>query len=740
MMVLLGASLLSGCEQTRRISHSVPTPLTSTGVPDRSGPIQAGPLAPQQMTADTAGDSGLSGPEIYLGGAPPLVTSAGEGVTDVGNEDITLNFANADVREVANEILGNALGLTYVINPRVQGTITLRTARPLKRSDAIGVLEDVLAMNGAALVRDGEIYKIVPLAEAVTSPPILRQGAMPIPMERGFGLYVFPLRFVSAAALLETVQPLAPPGGILRVDAERNLFILAATSSQAEDFGQLLALFDVDWMKDKSFGLFPLANASAENVSAELRRIFGQPGQDAEAGIIEFLPVERLNAILVITPQESYLEEVRVWVQRLDRGIEGDRRQLYVYYVQNGRARELAEVVGKALSAEVTRTTEAAPPRRSYENVAPELGTAPGEPPPVPSDGAVGETTQSELDGAAEPLRQALPMSGDGLAGPDIGISGAEPSETQAVFRIVADTRNNALLIYATADEYDLVKAALEKLDLVPLQVLIEATIAEVTLNDTLKYGLEWFFDVGNQTITFNNANVRTSNPRPSNLIFTQVPGLSWLFATNDVRVVLNALTAITDVNVISSPTLLVLDNEPARLQVGDQVPIAIRSAQSVSDVDAPIVNEIEYRDTGVILDIIPRVNSSGLVVLDIIQEVSDVGATSTAAGTTVTEGITPTISQRRIASTVAVNSGETIALGGLIRDTDTETVTGVPLLSDIPILGNLFKTTTDIKRRTELLVLLTPRVVRDSDDARNVTEELRRRLRALESLPALIQ
>jgi general secretion pathway protein D len=540
--------------------------------------------------------------------------------------------------------------------------------------------------------------------------------------------------------LLETLQPLAPPGGILRVDAERNLFILAATSSQAEDFGELLALFDVDWMRDKSFGLFPLTNARADNVSAELRRIFGDSGQEAEAAVIEFLPVERLNAILVITPVESYLEEVRAWVQRLDRGIEGDRRQLYVYYVQNGRAGELAEVVGKALSAEVARTTEAAPQQRVSQGMAPAFGTSPGAPPPVPSDGEAGAVAPGDIGTTAEPLRQALPETGEELAGPDILIGGAEPSEPQAIFRIVADARNNALLIYATAEEYELVRTALEKLDLVPLQVLIEATIAEVTLNDTLKYGLEWFFDVGNHTITFNTTNLRTPTPRPSNLIFTQVPGLSWLFATNDVRVVLNALTAITDVNVISSPTLLVLDNEPARLQVGDQVPIAIRSAQSVTDVDAPIVNEIEYRDTGVILDIIPRVNTSGLVVLDIIQEVSDVGATSTAAGTTVTEGITPTISQRRIASTIAVNSGETIALGGLIRDSNTETVQGVPLLSDIPILGNLFKTTTDIKRRTELLVLLTPRVVRDSGDARNITEELRRRLRALESLPALIQ
>jgi len=368
--------------------------------------------------------------------------------------------------------------------------------------------------------------------------------------------------------------------------------------------------------------------------------------------------------------------------------------------------------------------------------------TAPGETPlGYGQDGQTGAAPAPEdAFGAQAPLRQPLPGPGEEAIGPEIGIGGAEQPSSQPVFRIVADTRNNALLIYATAQEYELVEAALQKLDIVPLQVMIEATIAEVTLNDALKYGLEWFFDIGNHNVTFSTADVRTSTPKPNNLIFTQVPGLSWLFATSDVRVVLHALTAITDVNVISSPTLLVLDNEPARLQVGDQVPIAVRSAQSLTDVDAPIVNEIEYRDTGVILDIIPRVNSSGLVLLDIIQEVSDVGATSSAAGTTVTEGISPTISQRRIASTVAVNSGETIALGGLIRDSNTETVTGVPLLSDIPILGNLFKTTTDIKRRTELLVLLTPRVVRNSGDARTITEDLRRRLRSLESLPPLIQ
>lgn len=691
----------------------------------------------------------LTQPEIYRGGAIPVRAEPPQGVTDIGAADITVNFANADVREVVGAILGDALHLTYIIDPRVQGTITLRSAAPLPLNAAVGMLEDVLAMNGAALVREDELYKIVPIAEAVSAPAILRQGAAPVPLDRGFSLHVFPVRYASAAALMDVIQPLAPPGRQLRVDPQRNLFILAATSSEADDFSEMLSLFDVDWMRGKSFGLFPLKHADPENVVAELRRVFAQPEDPAQAGIIEFLPIQRLNAILVITPQEAYIDQAQSWIQRLDRGMEADRRQLYVYFVQNGRAKELAEIVGEALSADVAQTDAGSEARLGP-------GLLPGEisSPALGGSQSYGSSNQPIGSNQSEGQNPAdvydidePPQSTDFLtdrqaasAGPDIGISGGPEQQQQfGSFRIVADARNNALLVYATSTEFELVSAALTKLDIVPLQVFIEATIAEVTLNDTLKYGLEWFFDVGNSTITFNTTGVTTSQPKPNNLIFTQAPGFSYLFATSDIRVVLNALTQITDVNVISSPTLLVLDNEPARLQVGDQVPISVRSSTSVTDSDAPVVNEIEYRDTGVILDLVPRVNSSGLVVLDIIQEVSDV-ASSTVTGATVTQTISPTISQRRIASTVAVKSGETVALGGLIRDNKANTITGVPLLSDIPVLGNLFKTTTDFQRRTELLVLLTPRVVRDSVDARTVTDELRRRLRAVEPLPALIQ
>ena len=668
--------------------------------------------------SDAADTSGLAGPEIYLGGQPPLATRSASTITELGNEEFTFNFANADIREVVNEILGTALGISYVVDPRVQGSITLRSARPLKRSDLLGLLEDVLAMNGAALVPEGDQYRIIPLAEAVSSPAILEGGPMPRPLERGYGLHVFPLKFASATALLETLQPLAPPGGVLRVDPERNLVILAGTSSQAQDFGSLLDLFDVDWMQDKSFGLFPLENASAENVSTELRRIFGEPGQDAEGEIIEFVPITRLNAILAITSQESYVERVRVWVQRLDRGIEGDLRQLHVYFVQNGRAQQLAEVVGKALSAEVTRGSQEDLQQRDQSSLEPGFGpqddAGPADVEGVPPDGQ--ELTEPTL-------RRS---DSEELIAPDIGITGAAPSAPETALRIVADTRNNALLIYATATEYALVKSAIEKLDIIPLQVMIEATIAEVTLTDELRYGLQWFFHAGDSNFTF--------SPLASGAVAPIFPGFNYALTSSNAQVILNALTQITDVKVISSPQLMVLNNETARLQVGDQVPIATQEVQSIVDSDAPIVNSIEYRDTGVILSVSPRVNSGGLVVLDIVQEVSDVVSTTTS------ELNSPTIQQRRIKSTVAVQSGESVALGGLIRDGNNKGVTGIPVVSEIPLLGNLFKTTTNTQRRTELLVLLTPRVATSRQDAREITEELRSRVRALAPLEYRVQ
>jgi general secretion pathway protein D len=465
--------------------------------------------------------------------------------------------------------------------------------------------------------------------------------------------------------------------------------------------------------------------------------------------------------VLVITPQRSYLNNARTWIERLDRGTQSDRRQLFVYYVQNGRAPELASVIGQAFAVNVSTGAEG-----QGTELAP--GLAPADlsrgptfvPQQAMGQGAGGATggpgygTGSAFGGGAyngggmgngtlSAARRQVPYDAALGGPPGAGPPGQEAAAAPDSLRIVADPRNNALLIYATPAEYETILSALKKLDIVPLQVLIEATIAEVTLNDALKYGLEYFMNFGGSTVVFNSAaNGVTSRPDPTDLV-SSFPGFSYLLSLKNVKLVINALSQITDVKVISSPQLMVLDNQPARLQVGDQVPLAVRTSISTDSTSssAPIVAEIEYRDTGVILDIIPRVNSGGLVVLDIVQEVSDVSPTVvTADTTTTTQATTPTISQRRIASTVAINSGDTVALGGLIRESTNHSVSGIPLLSEIPVMGNLFKSTSNAAQRTELLVLLTPRVVRDRQDAREVTDQLRQRLRGLAPLSGKIQ
>ena len=757
--VALCSLLLVGCEsQPHGPSAVLPAPIA----PKESALPPAPPREPAKVEAlpESANKSPLSEPEIYQGRSLPAA-QAETPITVAEGGDVTLNFVNSPIREFVDSVLGTTLGLTYVVDPNVQGTVTLRTARPLPRDRVLGVVEDALAMNGAALVQKGNVYKVVPLEDAASSPAILQQGGTAPPqLDRGFSLHVIPLHYGAAPALQEVLQPFVPQGRTLRVDPTRNLFIFAGTGPEAADFADLVSIFDVDWMAGKSFGIFPLKYADPSKIAGELQHIFGQGSQKAPADVVDVVPIDRLNAVLVITPQRSYLQDARDWIARLDRGSEADRRQLFVYYVQNGRAAELAGVLGQAFNVNVGISQQETPPSSLAPGLSPSDLTQPGasQQSYSPSSGLTGNTSfgntggtsfgsSESAAGALSPLRQSMqggggtPALGVG-AGPGAQANTGAPQGQENQLRIVADIRNNALVMYATPAEYETMLGALKKLDIVPLQVLIEATIAEVTLNDQLKYGLEYFFSVGSSNFVFSSAQSTTPAPTP-NLLNSAFPGFSYILSQSNARVVLNALSQITDVKVISSPSLMVLDNQPARLQVGDQVPLAVRTSISteVSTTTAPIVADIEYRDTGVILDIIPRVNAGGLVVLDIIQEVSDVAPTVVnAATTTTTQATTPTISQRRIESTVAINSGETVALGGLIRDSTNKSVSGSPLLSDIPVLGNLFKTTSDSTERTELLVLLTPRVVRDRADARVITDQLRQRLRGLAPLSEKIQ
>jgi general secretion pathway protein D len=651
-------------------------------------------------------------PSIYLGTGVFVdagALSAGN-TTQPAAGDVTLNFADTDVREVVRAILGGILEVNYIIDPQVSGTITVQTSRPLARSALLTTLESILRANGAAMVPESGGYRIVPLASALS-------GLAPLGLDArqpGFGVHVVPLRYIAAREMAKIIGMLASERNVISTDVARNLVILAGSQSERATMLETVELFDVDWLAGMSFGLFPLQNTDAETLVQELDSILGVDGEVPLSGLLRFVPIERLNAVMVISPRADYLERAQGWITRLDLGIDVVGQRLYVYYVENGRAADLADVLNDVFDQR----------RPAVEDVrlAPGLDRA-----TLYAEGTARvarelQAQDARLTGAVEgeaaapaPPREPAGAARAGEAGAGIALAAGSD------IRIIADEANNALVILATAEEYRMIEAALDKLDVVPLQVMIEATIAEVTLTDDLEYGVQWFFENGNSSFNLNE----TLPVRG----FPGFAGFSYLFSTADARITLNAIASVTDLNIISSPSLMVLDNQTAEIQVGDQVPVASQSAVSVSDPDAPIVNSIEYFDTGVILRVTPRVNAGGLVIMELEQEVSDVVAT-------ITSGIdSPTINQRRIKTTVAIQSGETVALGGLIRDDQESSNSGIPLLREIPVLGKLFSTTTEGATRTELIVLITPRVVSNQQEARQVTEELRRRIRAVAPL-----
>lgn len=717
-----------------------------------SAPAPALPVAPQPPAAAAAptGTEALplgtpSPPVVHIGTAAPVRASAGTAppVTVTPGGDVTLNFTDADIHEVVRAVVGDVLGLNYFIDSKVQGTVTVQTMRPLPRAAVLPTLERVLRANGAALVEDSGLIRVTPLDAGAKGATQAGVGqAAP-----GLGVRVVPLQYVGATQLGKVLDPFVPTGALVQADSVHNILILSGTREDMDSLADLVRSFDVDWLSRMSFAIVPLRAATAENIVSEMQAIIAGAAGGAEGAsdAVRLVPIERLNAVLVITAQPRYLDWARQQVAALDSGSVDGAERTFIYHVQYGRASDLADVLTRVFGSGATGARPVKPSSYLQPSAfgsgsmsaggpgaalgggtagglgtgggigtggglgtASPLGTAAGQSPASPQAPAAATApalTETTGPAAAAGGEQA------GAAGEQTGAAAATP------IRIVTDERNNALVIAATARDYRRVEEALRRLDVRPLQVVIEATIAEVTLNDELQFGLQWFFrnHSGSNSTAFTN--VTTATP-------TQVfPGFSYMLSEANVQVVLNALSSITNVNVVSSPQLLVLNNETAQLQVGQQVPVPVDQQQSTLVAGAPLVNTINYLNTGVILSVTPRANATGEVTLDIEQEVSDV-ATENTAGLNA-----PTINERRVKSTVSVESGESVALGGLISNSVTKNRSAVPLLGDIPVLGALFRNDDNTTTRTELLVLIAPRIIKSTDDARAATDDLERRM-----------
>ena len=632
---------------------------------------------------------------IQLGWPGETLVGSGLGSPASGQgSDIALDFEGADLASVIKVIMEDGLGASYVLDPRVSGTVTLRTNGPLSRTDILPTLEEILRLNNAAIVERNGLFRIIPREEAGLSAPLISAQEAQV---RGLTVRVTPLRFVSVEEIADILESLAPVAGAIRYDRSRNLVFTIGTVAEQATILDALSVLDVDYFASRSFALRPLREADAQPVVDELTAAFASPSGIASTAI-RFLPVERMNAVLMIAEDSVLLDDAMVLVRNLDQD-SGESARLRIFPVSNRRAADLAILLGDVFGAETS--------------LGPQGGADPLGPSLTPEIGQTAVDTTTDVETAPD-VADATPS-----ASPDLGpLAGGIGGGQSGVIRIVADEASNSLLALVTGDGARAMRRTLRRLDTQPLQVMIEATLVEVTLNEELNFGVRWFFESGDFSFDFGDA--------AGTGAASVLPGFNAAFRTSNAQVTISALDAVTDVKILSSPTLMVMDNEEARLQVGDDVPIVVRSSQSNEDPNAPLVTEEEFRETGVILNIRPRVNASGNLSLQIRQEVSSVAPTT---GT-----VNPTFNQRVVESTIMVNSGETIALAGLIEGESELRRDGIPVLSRLPVIGSLFGATERSGDRNELMILIRPFVVRDQSEARAATNELRRKLSSLDA------
>jgi general secretion pathway protein D len=744
LVLVLSAFALTACIVTA--DQSIESDPKDPRAPDVVDKVRSLDLLPRQ-TADSEA-TGLrqpsaSRPAIYLsdGSTPPgAALIERDGAAGNGYD---LNFENAPVATVAKVILGDVLNVGYSIDPRVQGTVTLASVRPVAKADALYVLENALKMSGVALLRDRNGYRLLPSAEAGPGGIDRTNSA-----EAGQGISVVPLRYVSAQTVFKLLDAFGVKAATVRPDSGRNTLIIIGSGSDRAAAIDTILSFDADWMKGQSVGIFPVRNSSPEPLIAELEKIMDSGDGGLSQNVVKFQAIGRLNSIMVVSQKPEYLKRAGTWIARLDKS-DMEAANMKSYPLRYGNSKLVAALLREMLigsaggGASLDSASSQISPgaglsmSSSGSNPVASLSALPtaGAGAPVPITGGAG----SSLSARPAPA-QAQGSGLDSMSG-NMSASGAKAAGGGGYLqnvRITADVTNNTILVYANNESQRIVEQTIRQIDRPQRQIAIEATIAEVTLNDQLNYGVQYFLasQKGSISNTISGASGSGSgsgttaiepasnavNAAAGALLGRVLPGFNLLIgAENSPRVILDALHTITNVKVLSNPSLVVLDNQAATLQVGDQVPFSTGTA-TVLTANNTVVNTIDYKNTGIILRVLPRANANGNVVLDIEQEISSVAAGSAGS-------LTPTISQRRVKSSIAVTSGQTVLLAGLISETENKQRQGIPLLDSIPGVGDAFSHQTNTRARTELILFIRPTLIKDAVDAHVIAEEMRSKM-----------
>jgi general secretion pathway protein D len=669
-------------------------------------------------------------PEPQHGRDPDMQAASLQQAAFVKGDGVEMNFDGADVQTVAKSLLGDILQLNFVVDPRVQGNVTLTSAGPIPRKDVLPAFESVLRMSNAAIVHSGNLVKIVPIPETAGGAVSVGAG------EPGFGVSMVHLRYTSAATVAKTAESFLSRPGAIRVVQSRNLLLIQGTTEERQAALDAVATFDVEWLQNQSVGVYPLKSTSPETMIGELERIFETNEGGSGQGVVRFQPVSRMNAVMVVTKNPKLLTQTTQWITRLDRS-DTTGTTLRTFRLKNGNATQVAKILNDIFGGQRSGATADG----AAKQIAPGVDSAQSRLDSLDRGSSSGGATQASSSGsdnhaANNPIAAAFSAFSDRKDG-DSDATGSSSAAsggnlqrgTFQNLRITADAVNNAVVVYSNQEDYRIVERALRDLDRPQMQVSIDATVAEVTLTDQLQYGVQAYLNSNQASVgLFGATQVAAQTAAQSALLQTVAPGLNLVLGSQaQPRVILNALSTITDVKVLSSPSIVAMDNQPALLQVGDEIPITTSSATVISNSAAPIVNTIQMRDTGVILKVLPHVHSNGAIQLEIDQEISGVVNPDQ-------QTLTPTISQRRVHSTVSVISGQTVLLAGLISVNDQKTKSGVPGLQDIKFIGDLLGNTSNTKTKSEIIIFIKTRLIRNSGDAGAVTEEFRDRLHMMRS------
>ncbi|WP_165359448.1 type II secretion system secretin GspD [Lichenibacterium minor] len=706
----------------------------------RYGDLTGSPRQDAAMYRGSAAASGAAPPAAAVAvsaadaASPAEAVATVDGVTPAGN-GYQLNFESADVGAVAKAILGDILHANFLVDKRVVGQVTLTSSQPVAKARLVPLLETALSSLGATVVKDQDLYRVVPTADPGGIGTVTGRE-----VGEGYGTSVITARYMPAANLGKLLEGFGSRPGSIKTDPGTNLVIITGTASERRSAIEAANTVDVDWLRSKSVAILPVANTAPDTIISELNRIIDSGEGGMAQGAIQLQPMTRANAVLAVARTGGGIDLVRKWVARLDRGDAG-AGGVKVYKLQYAQAKAVAAALndlfgsgGGGGSSQGDSDKDQLEPSGygSVSSQAPATGgtrTGTGSGTGATLGGGGGADAANGGAGSPFGVLKAAMASGGGGG----GSAAASSADTAALrggggagggakVRVTADPNSNSLLINASAPDYKLIERAIHQMDRQPVQVDIEATIAEVTLTDQLQYGVQFFLQ-GNRTLGLSgaqNLQVSSLNTAGLNLL---AGGLA------SPRVLVNALQGYTSVKILSSPSLVVLDRQPAVLQVGNQVPILTRTAQSTENSLSPVVNNVDYKDTGIILNVLPKVNANGVVTLDIEQQVSAVVATDSST-------LTPTISQRRVRSSVAVSNGQTVMLAGLISDTRSNDRSGIPGVGSIAFLNDLLTSHDSAVNRTEIIIFIKPQIISNAADAEQVTEEFHDRLQSMQRTP----